>query len=148
MYDEIITTTGFELAEGEEVYAGKRKKYKPVPAFTLIGSGVMSTKHKMMPKSIDALEAVRVMSSNEKLCFFTIKEGVVWDKYDERMIYQVTTDMRKLTPSEKVKFLNGYKLLRERDWVRRVSRGIYMISPMLLIPTDFDREFAVWSKSV
>lgn len=115
-------------------------------AYTMVGDGRMSP-HFGIPKSIDLLEAVRDMNALEKVCFFTIKNSIKWDRFDNKYIYQVNVDMSQLSKSQQSKFRAGYALLSAKDLVRRISRGVYMINPTALIPTDFEREFAIWSNA-
>ena len=147
MSTTIITTASLEIAKDEELSIKSRPKRKPKPRFTMIGDGTLNTKNPLIPKSIDLLREIANMTANEKLCFFTIKDSIKYDRFDERMIYQTKPDMSKLTASQRSKFLLGFKLLNNRNIVRRISRGVYMISPMALVPDNFDREFSIWSNA-
>ena len=146
MNTTIITTANLDIAKDEEISITSKRKHTPKPGFNMTGNGLPNTKYPLVPNSIDALRAVADMTAHEKLCFFTIKDSIIWDRWDERMIYQTTPDMSQLSPTQRKSFLRGYKLLNEKDIVRRISRGVYMISPLLLVPTDFEREFAIWTK--
>lgn len=96
-------------------------------------------------KSIDALRAVADMSAHEKMCFFTVKDSLKYDRWEDTFIYQGRPDLTALTETQRKSFIRGYKLLFEKDIVRRVSRGEYMINPLLLVPTRFEKEFATWN---
>ena len=140
MDNQIISTVSLKLANNEEaVISVKKKSHKP--GFIMVGNGKTNKKG---VDSIDLLIEVADMSSNEKLCFFLIKDGVIFDPWDNRLIYQVRIDTSKLTKSQKSKFSNGFNKLKDKDLVKRVSRGVYMINPNALIPNDYVRELHIW----
>jgi len=122
----------------------KVKIHDSKPSFYMIGKGTVN--HKMGMKSIDLLQAVGEMTSNEKFAFFEIKNGIEWDIYDKKYIYAVKVYSRDYSQTQKNMFSRGYKLLHEKDIVRRVKRGTYMINPSALIPKNFDEEWKVWNK--
>lgn len=70
-----------------------------------------------------------------------IISGMVYDPADEavRFIVKVTGD----TSTQKQYIKNGYKELFEKDLVRRVKRGHYMVNPNAII-TDYAKQMAVW----
>ncbi len=142
--------------EADEMLEVKRKKVvQDKPSYQMIGRGTMS--HKLKVKSIDLLQAVADMTSDEKFCFFQIKDKIVFDPYKLRTDvknksgdydYQIRIYSKNYTQTQRNMFSRGYKRLREKDIVRRVKRGTYMINPAGLIPNDFDREWDIWSGSV
>lgn len=145
MNTSIITTANLDLAKDEEIRISSRKKYEPKTGFNMTGNGEKNSKYPLIPKSIDALKAVADMTMNEKLCFFAVKDSIKWDRFDDVFIYQTKPDLTALTETQRKSFIRGYKLLFEKDIIRRVSRGEYMISPLLLVPKQFEKEFATWS---
>lgn len=144
MDDNIISVTNLEVAKDEVLSIKYTRKYQSKPNFFMGGDGTMN-KSFTSRKSIDLIQEICSMSSNEKLCFLAIRNGIKWDKWDNRLIYQVPVNMSQFTASQRVKFLEGYKRLNEKDLVRRISKGIYMINPTALIPAEFEREYSIWT---
>jgi len=107
------------------------------PPFTMIGAN--------MKDSIDLLREIANMSACEKVCFFTIRDNIRYDATSRRFIYQVKPDFHLLSNSDKAKFRKGFKLLEDKDLVRRVSLGVYMINPKAIIPNDFQEELSIWN---
>ncbi len=108
----------------------------------MIGVGTMNSKLKL--QSIDLLQAVADMTSDEKFCFFQIKDKIKFDPYTNDYIYQIRIYSKDYTPSQKVMFSRGFKLLEAKNIVKRIKRGTYQISPLALIPKDFDKEYLIW----
>ncbi len=109
------------------------------PSAIKIGNGTYGT--------IDLLKAIANMTTAEKICFFSIRNGIKLDKSFTFYVYQVAIRTSEFTETNKSQFTKGFKLLSAKDLVRRISRGIYMINPTALIPTDFEREFAIWNNT-
>ena len=112
------------------------------PNFYMIGKGTMN--HELKVKSIDLLNEAMKMTSDEKFTFNKIRNGIEWDIYDKKYIYAVKIKSKNYTPSQKVIFSRGYKALNEKDIVRRIKRGTYMINPSALIPKNFEEEWKKW----
>ena len=137
----IVPKIELALAEGLEVSLTTRTKENK-PGFMMVGNGWETRKNK---DSVDLLWEISQMSSNEKLCFFKIKDSMVYSRSDERIIYQVVIDMGDMTPSQKSKFSNGYTSLKQKDLVRRVKKGVYMINPNAIIPAKHTAELTIWN---
>ena len=121
----------------------KKKKTEPKPAYQKIGNGIMN--HKIKHRSIDLLKEIAQMNADEKFCFFAIKDKIHFDPHKNDFIYQVNiSPTRIFSSSDAVKFRRGFKLLESKDIVRRVKRGVYMITPLGLIPNNFAEELKVW----
>lgn len=146
MSEVIITTSTLETHKDYDIKISQRKRYEDKPKFSMVGDGRMS-KVFGIPKSIDLLEAVAEMSSAEKFCFFLIKRGIRLDRWDSKFIYQVPIRTSELSATDKTQFAKGFKLLSTKQLVRRLTRGIYMINPCALIPSDFEHEFAIWNNT-
>lgn len=137
----IVPKIELALAEGLEVSLTTRTKENK-PGFMMVGNGWET---RMNKDSVDLLWEISQMSSNEKLCFFKIKDSMVYSRSDERIIYQVVIDMGDMTPSQKSKFSNGYTSLKQKDLVRRVKKGVYMINPNAIIPAKHTAELTIWN---
>jgi len=107
------------------------------PSYYKIGTGTMN-KHRM--KSIDLLDEVIASTKAEQYVIQLIKDGVSYDSPDGI----VTIPMHTMTETEKRTFRKGYKSLYDRDLVRRVKRGQYMINPNALILNSYTKCKKVW----
>jgi hypothetical protein len=113
------------------------------PSFDMVGNGKMN--HNINVKSIDLLQEVADMNSDEKFCFFQIKDKIEWSTYDNRFLYQIRIFSKDYTQSKRNMFNRGFKSLNQKDIVRRVKRGTYMINPSALIPNNFDEAWDIWT---
>lgn len=138
---QIVSNLYLDLAENETAEIVKKSTEKK-PGYALIGNG-MTTKHGRT--SIDLLQEIADMNSNEKLCFFLIRDSFVYDRYDKRIIYQAKVDLSNLSKSQKSKFSNGYTSLYRKDLIRRVSKGVYMVNPNAIIPKHYEVELVTWN---
>jgi hypothetical protein len=146
MSEVIITTSTLEVHKDYDINISQRKRYDNKPSYAMVGDGRMD-KSFSKPKGIDLIEEALNMSAPEKFCFRAIKDSIKWDRFDNRLIYQVPIRTSEFTATDKTQFQTGFKLLSAKDLVRRISRGVYMINPTALIPTDFEREFSIWSNA-
>jgi hypothetical protein len=133
--------TEIHLKPGYDLKQIKHKVDRP--SFDMVGNGKMN--HKLKVQSIDLLQEVAEMNSDEKFCFFMIKDKITWDEYDKKYICQVRIYSKHMTQGERNMFSRGFKLLNHKDIVRRVKRGTYMINPSALIPKDFEHEWKIWT---
>ncbi len=117
----------------------KMKVTESKPSYQKIGNNKMN--HKIGLKSIDLLEEVGKMNSDEKFCFFEIKNRIHFDSYEGDFEYTVKIRTSNYTSGQKSMFSRGYKKLREKDIVRRIKRGLYMINPLALVPNKFEKEY-------
>ncbi len=134
--------TNVSLESNEELVISKRQ-IKEKPSFTLIGRGTMNNKLNL--KSIDLLQEVANMNSDEKFCFFEIKNKITFSPLDDKYIYQIKIKTSSMSNGKKNMFSRGYKLLNKKDIVRRIKQGVYMINPLALIPNNFDLEWDLYS---
>lgn len=116
----------------------KVKKSTKQPNYWMIGNGTMN-KHRI--KSINLIHEMVKCTRPAQLLLDWIISGMVYDPADEavRFIVKVTGD----TSTQKQYIKNGYKELFEKDLVRRVKRGHYMVNPNAII-TDYAKQMAVW----
>jgi len=109
-----------------------------LPNYYKIGTGTMN-KHKI--KSIDLLDEVIASNKAEQYVIKLIKELVTYDSPDG----VVNIPTHTMTDTEKRTFRKGYKSLCDRDLVRRVKRGQYMINPNALILNSYIKCMEVWN---
>jgi len=109
-----------------------------LPSYYKIGTGKMN-KHKI--QSIDLLDEVIASNKAEQYVIKIIKDSVTYDSPDG----VVTIPTHRMTDTEKRMFRRGYKTLYERDLVRRVKRGQYMLNPNALILNSYANCLDVWN---
>jgi hypothetical protein len=124
--------------KNQEVVVRLQNKIK-LPRFTMVG-----TLDKKDKKSIDLLKEVAEMSSEEKFCFFKIKDGIEYCPYENSYIYTVKVDRSGMVKTEQNKFSAGFTKLKNKNLVKRVSRGVYLINPKALIPGDYGKYLKIW----
>lgn len=122
----------------------------PIPFYTLVntdgdyyrvGNGTMN-KHKI--QSIDLLEEVMSMSKAAQMVIRMIKEQITYDR-DYNPVVKISR--KELTKSEQNYLDKGFKELKDKDLVRRVKQGHYMINPNELIPPNYDEALAIWNNA-
>jgi hypothetical protein len=127
------------VLEDNEVLVKKKVYNKAEPNYLRIGNGTMN-KHKI--QSIDLLTVGFNSSLAAQWLILKIKDGINWDNEYSPVV--------KITPennAEKQKLLRGYKELHQKDIVRRVKQGYYMINPNALIPLDYLSAINTWEAS-
>ena len=142
-----FTSISLEDLKYNEVINITKTKRLNLPPFTMIGKG---TTMNGKITSIDLLDEVRTMDSNERLCFYAIKDAMRYDYTANRTIFQVRPmGWDTYTNSQKSKFSKGYKTLKDKRIVARVSKGVYMINPIAMIPnnTFFLEEKRIWDEA-
>ena len=131
---------------GESIEITRRSKAKePLPSYTMVGNGI-ATKH---GTSLDVLKVCGELNQAEikLLCFFRDVfaknamnkeenpnkiEPVSWAEFDKYL----ATALKK-----------NYVHMEYMDVVIRVKRGIYMVNPLMFIPsTNFTKILAEWQQ--
>lgn len=125
----------------DEYLETKIVKRKAQPNYYRIGNGTMN-KHKI--KSIDLLDEVMSMTKAEQLVISTIKAAYDWDNQNNEAFLQLS---RILSKSDCTVFRKGYKLLKDKDLVRRTKTNHYMINPNAYIPLDYGKAQILWEES-
>tara|TARA_R110000744_G_scaffold170264_1_gene288381 strand:- start:2187 stop:2615 length:429 start_codon:yes stop_codon:yes gene_type:complete len=128
------------LAQGEYLETKKRKATKQ-PNYYRIGNGTMN-KHNI--KAVDLLNEVMSMTKAEQLVIATIKDLIPWDSQTGE-VHAILSNI--LTKSNAVVFHKGFKLLKNKNLVRRTKQSHYMINPSALIPLDFAKAQKLWVES-
>ena len=125
----------------KDEYLVKQKKTRIVqPNYYKIGNGTMN-KHSI--KSIDLLAIAMELPKPAQYVLKWIKDGMVWNSHDERIEFLI-----KVVPETKAgkrTLVNGFKILKEKDLVRRIKRSHYMINPNAII-TDYEKQLTVWNQ--
>ena len=131
---------------GESIEITRRTKAKePLPSYTMVGNGI-ATKH---GTSLDVLKVCGELNQAEikLLCFFRDVfaknamnkkenpnkiEPLSWAEFDKYL----ATALKK-----------NYVHMEYMDVVIRVKRGIYMVNPLMFIPsTNFTKILAEWQQ--
>jgi hypothetical protein len=128
------------ILEKDEILVKKKLTAKR-PNFYMVGNGTMS---KRGIKAVDLLDEIMKMTKAEQYVIRVIKEEITY--------YNTTGEVAVATsalPSDtcRTTFKNGFKLLCQKDLVRRTKRGHYMINPNALIPIEYDEALTIWNKN-
>lgn len=127
--------------EADEYLETKLVRRKVQPNYFRIGNGTMN-KHNI--ESIDLLNEVMKMTKAEQLVITTIKNAYAWDNQDNEAFIPLS---RVLSKSNCVVFRKGYKILKDKNLVRRTKQGHYMINPNAYIPMDYQKGLELWDLS-
>ena len=110
----------------------------------LIGMGrnLMKRKHKLKP--IDLLSEMANMTSNEAFAFITLRDSLNWDTLTKQYSLTIIPNQSEFTTYQQKQFKLGVKSLIDKDLVKRIKRGSYMINPMAIVPSNFEEAEKVW----
>lgn len=118
---------------------GIEKRRAKKPNYFMIGNGTMN-KHKIY--GIDLLKELTECSKAGQFLILQIKDGI---NHINGYHHVVKVDRKELTSTECQYLAKGYKELVEKDLVRRVKRGHYMINPNALVPVDYEQALEDWN---
>lgn len=114
------------------------------PHFILIGTGRNSMKRKHKLKPIDLLSEIANMTSNEAFAFITLRDSLNWDTLTKQYSLVIVPNQSEFTTYQQKQFKLGVKSLIDKDLVKRIKRGNYMINPMAIIPSNFEEAEKLW----
>ena len=127
MLDKQIIQLG-NLNSDEEYKVTRVKRVKK-PSFTMTGNGMKS------------LDIIADFNKPEAFTFKELKNNRDWASN----IVEYST--WHLTPTQKVVFSKGYKVLDKLGLVTRIRKGkpsIYMFNPAFIIPTEYEEARVKW----
>ena len=104
------------------------KIYKPTskPPFIMVGDGTSNRNGDTM----DFITILAELPADER---FMMK--LVYQRSDSgRRIARI--DYSSISAADKRKISTAYKKLRSKDYIRRWSRGVFMINPRLILPRE------------
>lgn len=127
--------------DSNEYLETKVVKRASQPNYYRIGNGTMNKKG---IQSIDLLDEVMSMTKAEQLVISTIKGTYEWDNQTNEVYLPLS---RILTSSNCVVFRKGFKLLKEKNLVRRTKQSHYMINPNAYIPLNYQKAQELWDES-
>ena len=128
-----------ELPVGDALILERVRKEKKeiVPSYSCIGGNMkFQTKVKNYPDLFGELSR--------------LSKGAHWLLWSLIKLLNTTNNEAHLVlrgPKNKAKVARAYKELKEKDMVRRVSRGVYLINPKIMLPNTgcFDKTLAIWN---
>jgi hypothetical protein len=151
------------IAEGAGVSTPKLKKNEKLvveqyivktdakglkPPFAMIGTGERlypPISHLQGSQSMDALKIVSELDSDSRYTFFLLRDAILPKHYGTRG--EVRYDTSSLTKGQSDVFSKGYLKLKAKKLVLRVTKGIYLINPNLLIPRNYEEVLAIWNNA-
>jgi len=119
------------IPEDREAYLHIGKPRDPLPPFRLVGRGGRN-KHGL--ESMDTIDLLLTMDADERFFFRILNKTFDW-KTNIGMV-----PVKGMSRAEKNKVYRGYRKLRERDVVRRIKSGIYMINPTVIVPSHLQAD--------
>ncbi len=128
------------LGRNEELVIGKQTKTK-VPKFSMVGEKLSSKE-----ESIDLIQEVMDMTSNEQFCFMAVKKGIYYCPYEEYYIHEINVNTRLMSKTDRNKFSAGFVKLKAKGLMARVATGVYMINPNALIPGRYAKYKKLWDE--
>ncbi len=137
--EEKVIVTHLVLNADETLKKVKVKKVVE-PNYFRIGNGTMN---KNGIQSIDLVRELVNMSKPAQTVLLWIKDGMVWNSYENRIEFVVR--IKPETDAQKQMLKKGLKELFAKDLVRRVSMGRYMINPNAII-TNYEAQMVEWSR--
>ncbi len=137
--EERVIVTHLVLNADETLKKVKVKKVVE-PNYFRIGNGTMN---KNGIQSIDLVRELVNMSKPAQTVLLWIKDGMVWNSYENRIEFVVR--IKPETDAQKQMLKKGLKELFAKDLVRRVSMGRYMINPNAII-TNYEAQMLEWNR--
>ena len=136
---EIIATVNLTIPEGKTIALVDERAKSKIPNYYMIGNGTMN-KHQI--QSINLVKASNNCSAPARQVIDWIMDGMVYVHTDNavRFVVELNDTLHDMRTVKR-----GFKELSEKDLVRRVKRGHYMLNPNAII-TNYDRQIAVWNE--
>ena len=141
MFDKDIIAS-VSLREGKKLVLADDTPKAKEPNYYRIGNGTMN-KYKI--QAVDLITELIRCGKPAQTTLGWIKDGMVWNRYDERIDFIVKV-VPEVDASKQV-LKKGFKELYSKDLVRRVRRGHYMINPNAMM-TDYSEQLKVWDTLV
>ena len=135
---ESITHLTLELPKGKTIEVVDEVKHKKRPNYYSVGNGTINRDGVV---AMDFIQELIDCSKPAQTVIGWIKDGMKWDVYERGIPFVI-----KVVPGTnagKQVLKKGFKELSDKDLVRRVKRGYYMINPHAL-STDYSKQLAVW----
>ena len=126
------------LKEDESLVVQKNKERTRGPNYYKVGNGTMN---KDKVKARDFIGELISLGKPAQKVIGWIKDGMTYNAYTEKVDFVVK--VVATTPMDKKNLKIGLKELFEKDLVRRVKRGYYMIDPHALI-VDYKKQLEIW----
>ena len=114
------------LDKGESRVSISKHRPRRVP-FLMVGSGGTNSEG----RSMNLVQEMSEMTKQE-LYTFALVEAV---RDNDTNLASVSPDKLE-TPAERQRFKIGMMGLRKRDLVKKVSRGLYIVNPILILPIE------------
>jgi len=139
----MLTKVHLEVDDNTEAIVLKRRNKRIVP-YTMIGNGIgIRIMEKYNLKPIDTLREMSKFTKSEMTFFMLLRDNLDWD--NKSLV--VRLPMKKFNSTIKQHIKVGFKRLHEKDLVRRVKRGVYMINPAMILPphsTELE-QITIWN---
>jgi hypothetical protein len=110
-----------------------------------VGSHFRGRNMQIPIKTIDALDVMSKFTPQEWYVINLLKDvGLIHYDSDENRSYSSNIVSLKGVEYDKRKFSIGYKRLHDKDLMKRIKRQQYIINPLFITPTYFDKEYKIW----
>lgn len=127
-----------KLEDNESLVKTKITPVKKEPNYIRVGNGTMN-KHKI--ESINLLTELVTISTAGRWLIAYIVERINWETNYDPVVKIAGKD---LSSTEQDYLKDGYKELVDKDLVKRIKRGYYMVNPNAIIPVDYKSAMKIW----
>lgn len=128
------------VEKGQRLEIVSRSNSYKYPPFYMAGSG----KRNKSGSSLNLIQILCNLTKSEQFTFSLLETNLAyWETHICKGNICIVRN-NELTDSEQQSFKRGYKLLNQKDLVRRIRREHYLISPYLILPKDFEEAVAEW----
>lgn len=138
--------TQVHLNPGEKLIKQSDKQITK-PHFNMIGTGRIFMNSKRLP-AVDLLKEMANMTAGESFTFLHLRDSIIYDHKEKEYELYIPIKQTEFTTYQKKLFKLGAKSLIERDLIRRVKRGTYMINPMAVIAKNFTAAEIEWNQLI
>ena len=138
-------TAHITINQDEELVV-RKKVQSAKPHFDMLGSGKTFMAGTRLP-AIDMVAELLLMTKAEGFAFIALRDNREYVSREIGYGIFISIVQTEFTSYQKKLFREGINGLIEKNIVKRVKRGVYMVSPMAIVPPkDFEQREKIWNK--
>ena len=139
------STAHITINQDEELIV-RKKVQTAKPHFDMLGSGKSFMSDTRLP-AVDMVAELLMMTKAEGFAFMALRDNREYVSREIGYSVFISIGQTEFTNYQKKLFREGINGLIEKDLVKRVKRGVYMVSPMAIVPPrDFEQREKIWNK--
>lgn len=139
MNEDNVIVTAVALKKDQKLVVQDNNSLKDIP-YIKIGSG----KSGKYGDSMNLIQEMAKMTKPEQVMFGLLEEEL--DYWDEQSFNRVKLNSKNLNSTQKQYIKKAYPLLYEKGLIARVSRGIYMVNPSLILAKKHIEATKYWNQ--